>query len=82
MVGTACEEGHCVGKGWLIYTGIHQVSKCVRIMGAMSRTFGKGSFNYGKEENYNKIGGLYWNWSLCVHIWVDGYRCTYVCVRV
>lgn len=26
---TACEDGLCVGKGWIICIGIRQLSKCV-----------------------------------------------------
>lgn len=40
-----------VGKGWLVYIGIHQLSRCVRVMGTTSVTFGEESFKYGKEEN-------------------------------
>lgn len=44
-----------VGKGWLVYIGIHQLSRCVRVMGTTSVTFGKERFKYGKEENWNKF---------------------------
>lgn len=50
-----------VQEGWLICIGVHQLSKCVRILGDTTLTFGKGNFKYRKEGN-NKAEVLHWDW--------------------
>lgn len=78
----ACEEGLYVEEGWLVCIGIHQLSKCIRMVGATPVTFGKGNFKYGKEVNKNKsraVTVLKLKFSMrilgfqsrCVHMWVD-----------
>lgn len=48
-------------EGWLLYSGIHPLSKCIRILGDMTLTFGKGSFKYRREQKTNSEV-LHWDW--------------------
>lgn len=47
---TVCEDSPCVGKGWLMYIGIHQLSKCIRIMGAVTLALERGISDVGRKE--------------------------------
>lgn len=76
----ACEEGLYVEEGWLVCIGIHQLSKCIRMVGATPVTFGKGNFKYGKEVNKNKIPSCYGTEIKVLHenSWVSIKMCAYV----
>lgn len=80
---TACEDGLCVGKGWLIYIRIQQLRTCIRLTGAMTLTLERGVSSVERKQSRANSEMLHWNRrrGLPVTSWFSIYAHAYAWIR-